>query len=374
MNFEFSDDVTTMREEVNRFLTKQLPAGAVRQQIETGAKLDHALWAKIAEMGWLGVAIPEALGGAGLGYEALCMIAEEMGRALPSVPFSSTIYLAAQAILAFGSTKQKEKYLPVLADGSLVGTFALAEGPGDPSSEAVRARVQSGKLSGTKLPVFDGGVADFAIVVARPESGALGLYLVDLSGPGVMRRTVEGLDLGRTAAAITFDEAPAEALPLATGWSPVAGLLDRAAILFAFEQVGGAQAALAMALHYAMERFAFGRPIAALQAIKHRLADIYTLTELARSNAYFGAWALDADAPELPAAAAAARLSANEAFFEAAKENIQIHGGMGFTWDSDCHLFYRRAKQLAGNIGSARYWRNRLLDELTEQSEKAKVA
>jgi len=374
MNFEFSDDVTTMREEVNRFLTKQLPAGAVRQQIETGAKLDHALWAKIAEMGWLGVAIPEAFGGAGLGYEALCMIAEEMGRALPSVPFSSTIYLAAQAILAFGSTKQKEKYLPVLADGSLVGTFALAEGPGDPSSEAVRARVQSGKLSGTKLPVFDGGVADFAIVVARPESGALGLYLVDLSGPGVMRRTVEGLDLGRTAAAITFDEAPAEALPLATGWSPVAGLLDRAAILFAFEQVGGAQAALAMALHYAMERFAFGRPIAALQAIKHRLADIYTLTELARSNAYFGAWALDADVPELPAAAAAARLSANEAFFEAAKENIQIHGGMGFTWDSDCHLFYRRAKQLAGNIGSARYWRNRLLDELTEQSEKAKVA
>ena len=374
MNFEFSDDVTTMREEVNRFLTKQLPAGAVRQQIETGAKLDHALWAKIAEMGWLGVAIPEAFGGAGLGYEALCMIAEEMGRALPSVPFSSTISLAAQAILAFGSTKQKEKYLPVLADGSLVGTFALAEGPGDPSSEAVRARVQSGKLSGTKLPVFDGGVADFAIVVARPESGALGLYLVDLSGPGVMRRTVEGLDLGRTAAAITFDEAPAEALPLATGWSPVAGLLDRAAILFAFEQVGGAQAALAMALHYAMERFAFGRPIAALQAIKHRLADIYTLTELARSNAYFGAWALDADAPELPAAAAAARLSANEAFFEAAKENIQIHGGMGFTWDSDCHLFYRRAKQLAGNIGSARYWRNRLLDELTEQSEKAKVA
>jgi len=374
MNFEFSDDVTTMREEVNRFLTKQLPAGAVRQQIETGAKLDHALWAKIAEMGWLGVAIPEAFGGAGLGYEALCMIAEEMGRALPSVPFSSTIYLAAQAILAFGSTKQKEKYLPVLADGSLVGTFALAEGPGDPSSEAVRARVQSGKLSGTKLPVFDGGVADFAIVVAHPESGALGLYIVDLSGPGVMRRTVEGLDLGRTAAAITFDEAPAEALPLAKGWSPVAGLLDRAAILFAFEQVGGAQAALAMALHYAMERFAFGRPIAALQAIKHRLADIYTLTELARSNAYFGAWALDADAPELPAAAAAARLSANEAFFEAAKENIQIHGGMGFTWDSDCHLFYRRAKQLAGNIGSARYWRNRLLDELTEQSEKAKVA
>ena len=126
MNFEFSDDVTMMREAVNRFLTEQLPVGAVRQQIESGAKLDQTLWSKIAEMGWLGVAIPEEFDGMGLGYEALCMIAEDIGRTLPSVPFSSSIYLAAQAILLFGSQAQKENYLPRLATGSIVGAFALA--------------------------------------------------------------------------------------------------------------------------------------------------------------------------------------------------------------------------------------------------------
>jgi acyl-CoA dehydrogenase len=374
MNFEFSDDVTTMREEVNRFLNEQLPTGAVRQQIETGGMLDRDLWSKIAEMGWLGAAIPEAFGGVELGYEALCMIAEEIGRALPSVPFGSSIYLAAQAILLFGSQAQKESYLPRIAAGSVIGTFALAEGAGDPAAQAVRAQVAGGKLSGTKLPVFDGLVADLAIVAAQTGAGEPGLYIVDLTGPGVARRAIESLDLGRKAAVIEFDGAPAEILPLAADWSAVTGLLDRAAILFAFEQVGGAQKALAMALNYAQERFAFGRPIAALQAIKHKLADIYVLTELARSNAYFGAWALDTNAAELPAAAAAARLSANEAFFEAAKENIQIHGGMGFTWDSDCHLFYRRAKQIAGNIGSARYWRNRLIDRLLTQNENIEAA
>jgi acyl-CoA dehydrogenase len=374
MNFEFSDDVTMMREEVNRFLTEQLPTGAVRQRIETGEMLDQDLWSKIAEMGWLGAAIPEEFGGVELGYEALCMIAEEIGRALPSVPFGSSIYLAAQAILLFGSQAQKKTYLPEIAAGSVIGTFALAEGAGDPAAKAVRAQVAGGKLSGTKLPVFDGLIADFAIVAAQSEAGEPGLYRVDLTGPGVARRALESLDLGRKAAVVEFAGAPAEILPLASDWSAVVGLLDRAAILFAFEQVGGAQRALAMALNYAQDRFAFGRPIAALQAIKHKLADIYVLTELARSNAYFGAWALDTNAAELPAAAAAARLSASEAFFEAAKENIQIHGGMGFTWDSDCHLFYRRAKQIAGNIGSARYWRDRLIDRLLTQNEHIKAA
>jgi alkylation response protein AidB-like acyl-CoA dehydrogenase len=374
MNFEFSDDVTTMREEVNRFLTAHLPAGAVRRQIDAGVKLDRALWSKVAEMGWLGVAIPEDFGGAGLGYEALCMIAEEVGRALPLVPLSSSIYLAAQAITLFGAQAQKEKFLPGLADGSMVATFCLAEGAGDPAEVQIRAQARGGKLSGSKWPVFDGGVADFAIVAARAPAGAVGLYIVDLAVPGVGRRAIESLDLARPAVAIEFDGAACELLPLADDWSAVEALLDRAAILFAFEQVGGAQAALAMALNYAMERFAFGRPIAALQAIKHKLADIYVLTELARSNAYFGAWALDANAPDLPAAAAAARLSANKAFFEAAKENIQIHGGMGFTWDSDCHLFYRRAKQMAGNLGGDRYWRNRLIGRLTTRNEKSKAA
>jgi len=369
MNFEFSDDVTAMREEVNRFLTKRLPVGAVRRQIETGDAFDRELWPALAGMGWLGVAIPEAYGGAGLGHEALCMIAEELGRALPFVPFSSSIFLAAQAILEFGSEAQKQKYLPGLADGSLIGTFALAEGAGDPSPSAVGTAFANGQLTGRKLPVFDAAAADFAVVAARSGTGEIGLFIAGFDGPGITRENLASLDLGRPAAAIIFTAAPAEPLPQAGDWSAVARLLDQAAILFAFEAVGGAQGAAAMALDYAKSRYAFGRPIAALQALKHKLADIYVATELARSNAYFGAWALEANAPELPAAAAAARVSANDAFFEAAKENIQIHGGMGFTWESDCHLYYRRAKQLSGNLGSARYWRNRLIDRLITQNQ-----
>jgi len=369
MNFEFSEDTTAMREEVARFLTSRLPTGVVRRQIESGAPFDRELWSEFASMGWLGVGIPEEFGGAGLGHETLCMIAEELGRALPFTPFSSSIFLAAQAILEYGSDAHKRDYLPGLADGSRIGTFALAEGNGDPSSHAIATTFTSGKLTGKKLPVFDAATADFSVVAARGASGDIGLYIADLAGGGVMRDTLISMDLTRPSAAVTFTAAPSEPLPAASDWTAVTRLLDQAAILFAFEAAGGAQAALAMALDYAKSRYAFGRPIAALQALKHKLADIYVRVELARSNAYFGAWALEANAPELQAAAAAARLSANEAYYEAAKENIQIHGGMGFTWESDCHLYYRRSKQLAGNLGSARYWRNRLIDRLLTQNE-----
>jgi alkylation response protein AidB-like acyl-CoA dehydrogenase len=295
------------------------------------------------------------------------MIAEELGRALPYIPFSSSIFLAAQAIQNYGSEAQKQKYLPGLASGSLIGTFALAEGPSDPSPRAVRTTFASSQLNGQKWPVFDGEIADFAIVAAQTGPGRIGLHIADLTAPGVARHKLASLDLGRPASSIAFIAAPAEPLPEGGDWRAITRLLDQAAILFAFEAVGGAQAALAMALDYAKSRYAFGRPLAALQALKHKLADVYVATELARSNAYFGAWALETNAPDL--AAAAARLSANEAFFEAAKENIQIHGGMGFTWESDCHLYYRRSKQLAGNLGSARYWRNCLIDRLLAQNQ-----
>ncbi len=160
------------------------------------------------------------------------------------------------------------------------------------------------------------------------------------------------------------NDAPAEKLPAAVGWTTVQRLLDRAAILFAFEQVGGADAALQMARDYAMERFAFGRPIGSFQAIKHKLTDVYVALELARSNAYYGAWALSADAAELPLAAATRSrvMSATDAFHLASKENIQTHGGVGFTWAFDCHLFYRRSKQLALRLGGAPFWKNRLVD------------
>jgi alkylation response protein AidB-like acyl-CoA dehydrogenase len=360
MNFEFSDDLLQLRDEARRFLNEQCPPEVVRRSLDGEEVFAAPLWKRIAEMGWIGAAIPEDHGGAGLGYEGLCVLAEEIGRAVAPVPFGSTAYLAAEAILLAGTESQKRRYLPRLADGSLTGCFAAAEGFGQPDEEAIHARVVGGGLAGAKWPVADGGIADLAVVAARDERGEIALYLVGTAA--ISRGPLRTLDPTRDQARFDFNDAPAEKLPAATGWATVQRLLDRAAILFAFEQVGGAEAALHMARDYALERFAFGRPIGSFQAIKHKLTDVYVALELARSNAYYGAWALSADAAELPLAAAAARVSATEAFHLAAKENIQTHGGVGFTWDFDCHLFYRRSKQLALRLGGAPFWKNRLVD------------
>jgi alkylation response protein AidB-like acyl-CoA dehydrogenase len=198
------------------------------------------------------------------------------------------------------------------------------------------------------------------------------LYLVDLHGAGVSRTPLSTVDPTRSVAAVTLASAPAEPLGASgTGWAVIDRVLDRAAVLVAFEQVGGGQAALDMARDYALGRFAFGRPIASFQAIKHKLADMYVAVELARSNAYYGAWALSTDAPELPVAAAAARVSATEAYFHAAKESIQTHGGMGFTWEFDCHLHYRRAKLLGLMLGGLPRWKDLLIARIEARADAA---
>lgn len=372
MNFDFSEDLNLLRDEARKFLAEQCPPKAVRRILEGEAPFDRALWKQVAAMGWLGAAVPENYGGAGLGHEGLCVLAEEIGRALAPIPFASSVYLATEAIVAHGSEAQKEKYLPALATGELIGALAIAEGPDNPRPEAVRARVANGRLSAAKWPVVDGSIADLAIVVARNEQDVPSLFIVDLNGAGVARDALKTVDPTRNQARVTFDDAPAE--PLCSGWDAVQGLLDRAAVLIAFEQVGGSQACLEMATAYAKERIAFGRPIGSFQAIKHKLADVYVATELARSNAYYGAWALQSNAPELAVAAAAARVSATDAFHLASKENIQTHGGMGFTWELDCHLFYRRAKMLALALGSSKHWKGRLVDCWQAQGDAAQAA
>ena len=360
MNFDFSDDLKQLRDQARRFLSEQCPPTLVRRSLDGEQPYAAPLWQEIANMGWIGAAIPEQYGGAGLGYEGLCVLAEEIGRAVAPVPFASNAYLAAEAILLAGTEAQRQKYLPQLADGSLIGCFALAEGNGNPSPDAIRARVTGGKLNGVKWPVADGGIADMAVVAARDEANEIGLFLVETNQ--LTKTTLRTVDPTRDQAKFDCTDTPAEKLSAAAGWPTVQRLLDRAAVLFAFEQVGGADAALQMARDYAMERFAFGRPIGSFQAIKHKLTDVYVALELARSNAYYGAWALTADAAELPLAAATARVSATDAFHLAAKENIQTHGGVGFTWAFDCHLFYRRSKQLALRLGGAPFWKNRLVD------------
>ena len=336
---------------------------AVRAVLDGDAAYDAELWPKIAELGWTATAIPEQYGGLGLSYLELCVIAEELGRAVAPVPFSSSVYLATEAILMTGSDSQKERWLPKLATGEAIGTFALGEGPGQPSPARLGTAARNGKLTGAKIPVVDGDVADIAVVVAKADGGdgdGASLHLVELNG--VERSPVATLDPTRSHARVVLDDTPAEPLGAdGEGWSLTERLLDRAAVLYAWEQVGGASAALEMAKDYAMERYAFGRPIASYQAIKHKLAQAYVKNTLARSNGYYGAWALDTNAGELPLAAATARVSATQAYYYASKENIQTHGGMGFTWEFDCQFHYRRAKLLSVNIGSEPTWQDKLI-------------
>jgi acyl-CoA dehydrogenase len=368
MNFDFSDDLKQLREQARKFLRERCPSTAVRRILEGPEAYDKALWRDIAGMGWTGAAIPEEYGGAGLGHLGLCVLAEELGFALAPLPFSSSIYLAAEAVGAGGNEAQRKAWLPKLATGEAIGTLALAEGPGKADVRKLRTTFRNGVLSGEKLPVADGDVADVAVVAAQGDRGIV-LSIVDLKASGINRAPVETIDPSRSHARITFDNTPAEALGApGEGEALLRRVQDRAAILFAFEQVGGAQRSLEMARDYALQRYAFGRPIGSFQAIKHKLADVYVATELARSNAYYGAWALARDAAELPIAAAAARVSANEAFFLAAKENIQVHGGMGFTWEFDCHLYYRRSKLLALQLGSARRWKHELIARLAAKA------
>lgn len=373
MNFDFSDDQKQLRDQARRFLAEKCPPRAVRAVLEGKADYDRDLWKGLAEMGFLGVAIPEEFGGTGAGHLELCVIAEELGRALAPVPFASTVYLAAEALLIAGSDEQKQKWLPKISSGEAIGTLALFEGTGNPSHKAVKVTASNGTISGTKKPVADGAIADFAIVAARTGNSGreadISLFLVDLKAGGVTAKPLQNVDPSRQQAELVFDGAKAEPLGAANeGWSILSRVMDRAAVLIGFEQVGGADRALEMGRDYALDRIAFGRPIGSFQAVKHILADMYVSATLARSNCYYGAWALSTDSGELAEAAAAARISATQAFQHCAKQNIQVHGGMGFTWEFDCHLYYRRSNALALALGSQSYWEDQLIDRMRQKN------
>ena len=376
MNFDFSDDQKQLRDQARRFLTEKCTSKAVRQVLEGKDTYDRALWKGLAELGFLGVAIPEDFGGSGAGHLELCVIAEELGRVVSPVPVASSIYLAAEAIMLAGTDAQKRKYLPGLASGETIGTLALFEGKGRLSPAAIKASVANGAVSGTKSPVPDGEIADFAVVVAHSGSGGresdIALYIVDLKGKSVERRSLQSIDPTHNQAEIKFNGAPAELLGRADeGWTNLTRVLDRAAVLLAFEQVGGAERTLEMGRDYALDRMAFGRPIGSFQAVKHILADMYVSATLARSNSYYAAWALSTNSSELAEAAAAARVSATQAFQHCSKQNIQVHGGMGFTWEFDCHLYYRRSNALALGLGNISYWEDQLIDRMRTRNTEA---
>ena len=369
MNFEFSSDQMLLRDQARKFLENEESVKKAREVLEGDQTHDESLWRSVVEMGWTATTIPEEFDGLGLGYLELCVIAEELGRSLAPTPFSSSVYLATEALINQGSKEQHQKYLPKLAAGEIVGTLAHTETTNSPSPENLNCELSNNKLNGIKIAVTDGDVANFAGVSAK-EGDKVVLGLVDLASKGVEITSQNTLDPSRSHASIKFKDADAEILGSSQdGWVALQEILDHAAVLFAFEQLGGAEACMDMAKEYAMGRFAFGRPIASFQAIKHKIADMYIAVELARSNCYFGAWALSTNAPELATAAATARVSASKAFHECSKENIQTHGGMGFTWEFDCHLYYRRCRQLAANIGSQAVWKNKLISSLERANQ-----
>ncbi|MFT3801849.1 MAG: acyl-CoA dehydrogenase family protein [Burkholderiaceae bacterium] len=390
MDFDFSLEQKQLKDQVRRYLTDHCGREAVRKILDGPEPTDRALWRGLGEMGYLGASIPEAYGGLGAGYLEACVIAEELGRAVAPVPYVSSIAVAAECLLQAGSEAQKQRLLPDLAAGRTIGTLAWVEHTGRPDRRPLetRARADGGahRLSGRKLAVADGDVADFAIVSARVDAGDragaaagsaagandVALFVVDLNAAGVTRTPIATIDPTRSHAELTFDDVPAEALGAAgDGARILDAVFDRAAVLIAFEQIGGADRALEMGRDYALERFAFGRPIGSLQAIKHMLADMYVSATLARSNAYYGAWALSTDAAELPVAAATARVSATQAYQHCARNDIQVHGGMGFTWEFDCHLYYRRSNLLALTLGAPSVWEDRLIRLMREQRDAA---
>ena len=374
MNFDFSDDQKLLQEQARKFLTDKCSRKLVRSVLDNNKnQYSKELWQEVVNMGWTSTAIPEEYGGLGLGMLELCVIAEELGRSLAPIPFSSSIYIFAEFLKAYGSEDQKKQYLPKIASGELIGSFAFPETKGTPRTNNINSKVENDKLSGKKLPVNDGQVADVLIVAANSDNNqnhnSLSLYIVETNQAGVEEKLLDTLDPTRPSSQIEFSNVACSVLgEKGEGWSMIQNILNRAAVLFAFEQVGGAQVALDEAKKYSIERYAFGKPIGSFQALKHKMADMYVKNELAKSNAYYGAWALSTDSMELPVAAAGARVSATEAFHYASKENIQIHGGVGFTWEYDCHLFYRRSKLLSLNLGSIRKWKENLISNLEKRN------
>ncbi|WP_329263844.1 acyl-CoA/acyl-ACP dehydrogenase [Streptomyces sp. NBC_01478] len=375
MALTFTEEQEELRTTLRRFLADKAPSAAVRRAMDSAEGHDPRLWRQMADqLGLHGLALPEAYGGSGGGPVELGIVLEEMGRVLLPSPYFATVALAGQALTASGDEAAQARWLPAIADGSLTATLALAETGGSWELADVEASAANGTVSGTKMFVVDGHTADLILVVARTGTG-LGLFAVDGDAPGVTRTRLETLDPTRRLARVDFDGAPALRVgPDGDASAYLRTVLDLVAVALAAEQVGGAQACLDTAVAYAKVRVQFGRPIGSFQAVKHKCADLLVRIEGARSAAYH-ATAVAADSPpelplsteqlapaELPVSAALAAACCADAFTHAAKENIQLHGGIGYTWEHDAQLYLKRAKSSEQLFGGPATYRTRLAD------------
>ncbi len=368
MNFAFTEEQEQLRQFVRSFLEDKSSEAAVREQMETENGFDPAVWSQMAEqLGLQSLIIPEEYGGQGFGFVELGVVLEEMGRALLCAPFLSGV-LASTAIMHGGDDEAKKALLPGIASGETIATLAFTEESGkwDESGITLQASGSgdSWTLDGTKMYVLDGHVANLILVAARTAAGT-SLFAVDGDAGGLTRTALSTMDQTRKQAKLTFDNTPATLLGTdGAGWDTMSTVLDLGAIALSAEQVGGAQFVLEMAVQYAKDRVQFGRPIGSFQAIKHKCADMLLEVESAKSAAYYGLWCAAELNDELPSVASLAKSYCSEAYFHAAAENIQIHGGIGFTWEHPAHLYFKRAKSSELMFGDPAYHRELLAQRI----------
>ncbi len=365
MNFAFSEEQEELRRSVRRFLEDKSPSTEVRRLMETTEGFDPAVWSQMAEqLGLQGLAVPEEYGGSGFTYVELVVVLEEMGRALLCAPYFATVALAANALLTSGDDSAKKELLAGIASGETMATLAITEDNGRWDLDGIQLEAKNGALNGHKMFVIDGHTANLIIVAARSDKG-VSLYAVEGDAAGLTRTPLQTMDQTRKQARLEFANTPARLIGEEGGAE--AGLtktLDLAAVALAAEQVGGAQMCLDMAVEYAKVRVQFGRPIGSFQAIKHKCADMLLEVESAKSAAYYAGWAAAEDNDELPVVASLAKAYCSDAYFHAAAENIQIHGGIGFTWEHDAHLYFKRAKSSELLLGDPTYHRELLAQRI----------
>ena len=364
MNFAFSEEQETLREFVRNFLEEKSAEAAVREQMETDEGFDPDVWQQMSEqMGLQSLIVPEEFGGQGFGYVELIVVLEEMGRALLCAPFFSSVVLAANTLIHSGDETAKADLLPKIASGT-IATLAFTEenGKWDESGITMQASESSNgyTLDGSKMYVLDGNTAEIILVAAKTANG-VSLFHVDAGADGLTRTSLATMDQTRKQSKLDFSGTPATLIgEEGKGWDTLSTVLDLAAVGLAAEQVGGAQMCLDMAVEYAKVRVQFGRPIGSFQAIKHKCADMLLEVESAKSAAYYAGWCAAEMNDELPSTASLAKAYCSEAYFHSAAENIQIHGGIGFTWEHPAHLYFKRAKSSELLFGDPTYHRQLL--------------
>jgi alkylation response protein AidB-like acyl-CoA dehydrogenase len=352
MQFGLNESQEILRDSARSFFAGECPMSETRRLMQTDTAYDATLWRKLADQGYTGIIFPEEYGGVGLGKVELILLMEEAGRALLPGPFFSTVVLSGSVIDALATAEQKKKYLAPICQGEARSTVAILETAASWDLGTIQMAAVNGKLSGEKLFVSDAAVADWILVLARN-----GVFLADAKSASVTITPMFGMDLTRKLYAIRFNNTPTEQLGDLAG---LAGVIDVATTALVAEMVGGMQRTLDMAVEYAKTRKQFGKTIGSFQAVQHQCADMYLETESSRSAVYYAAWALEQNAPNASAAVSIAKIYASDAARTVGNRGIQIHGGMGFTWENDLHLYYRRAKASETAFGDASFHRERL--------------